>query len=286
MNQDDNNLQSIINFLYEQPSIPHQSINKFIQYLHHFSQLGILFEPKLSSIFSYLHKLKDQNNITNKIFQNLLKQLQTIDYISIYHHSNLLKINQFLNEMIDKNTLTHSQVYYILNRLIELCQTQSLTNYDIKIFLINIQQNSIYSKIISYLDLLTESLSELQFFENLLLSIMNHKRLPDDIRKRLNEMIFICKQIRYDKNLVENLFGEKMNYKFYERIKNIVQIKNFFQKKQYLNMIIQIHKEFIQISHCNSQKILSEQDFELIFQGKYSKDIENIAKLGYLQVTV
>ncbi|CAF4359625.1 unnamed protein product [Adineta steineri] len=93
---DRNNLQSLLLFLHEQSSaaslpghLPYQYVLDFIQYLRHFAQLGILYEPKLTYILTNLHKAKDQDKITLETFQNSLEQIKTINYVYAYDHLNL-----------------------------------------------------------------------------------------------------------------------------------------------------------------------------------------------------
>jgi len=112
------NLQSLILFLHEQSSIasppgplPYRYIYDFIQYLRHFSQLGILYEPKLFNILTNLHKFKDQNNITIQTFKTILDQIKTIDYIYTYNHLNLIEVNHFLNDMINEGTRKKNKYY-------------------------------------------------------------------------------------------------------------------------------------------------------------------------------
>lgn len=277
---DEDNLQSLIIFL-QSTRLLSQSISDFIQYLRHFSQLGILYHPQLCSILTILHKYKDQNNISIEIFKKLFEKIQTIDYLSTYHHLNLIEFNQFLTEMINQNYLTSGQGYFILDRLVNLCQIEPITSYDIKIFLINIKveynlQRDIYSKLTDYLDLLGESYSkslfELHLFERELEELVFIKRIPDEIRKRLNEIIIFCKKFRQHRILI-------LDDKFYNKIKEMFKIKNFFLKKQFLNSIIQIQKYFIQ----NSRNFLSEQQLDFILHNNQIKSIEHMAKLGRLQ---
>jgi len=107
-------------------------------------------------------------------------------------------------------------------------------------------------------------------------------------------MIILCKKFRNDRFLTEELFGEKMNYQFYNKLKEIFTTKNLNSRKQLLIPIVQIHKHFIQIGHLHSQNFLSDQQLDLILQNsqikcskqqKYiEKMIEHMAKLGHLQV--
>jgi hypothetical protein len=194
--------------------------------------------------------------------------------------------------------LTHGQALYILDRLIDICQTEPITNYDIKTLLTNIQleynrQQPIYPKLLDLLKSLAESyshsLSELHSLEKDLqiLSNNNTKRIPDEVRRRLNEMILLCKKFSTDRKLVEAFFGETMNYKFYNKIKEILKTKNLISRKQSLTAIVQIHKHFLQISNLNSQKFLSDQQLDLIIQikcSKYQEILKHMAELGRLQV--
>ncbi len=195
---------------------------------------------------------------------------------------------------------------YILDRLVDLCRREPITNYDIKTLLTDLQleynrQQPIYPKLIDSLETLAESyskpLSELHSFERELQKFIfstNIKRIPEEVRKRFNDILSLCKKFRNDRLLVEELFGETMNYKFYNKLKEIFQTKNLINRKQSLTAIVQIHKHFIQISRLRSQSFLSDQQLDLILQNiqikcsKQQKSIEemmkNMAKLGYLQV--
>jgi hypothetical protein len=189
---------------------------------------------------------------------------------------------------------------------VDLCQVEPITNYDIKLFLTNLQlehnrQQPIYPKLIDCLESLAESYSnslvELHSLERELQKFIfsnNIKRIPDEVRKHLNDMILLCKKFRNDRILLEQLFGEKMNYKFYNKMKEIFKTKNLISRKQSLIAIVQIHKHFIQIAHLHSQNFLSDQQLDLILQNsqikcskqqKYIEEmIEHMAKLGHLQV--
>ncbi len=155
-----------------------------------------------------------------------------------------------------------------------------------------------YQKIIESLESLAESYSkslfELHSFERDLqkfVSSNNIKRIPEDVRKRLNEILNLCKKFRNDRLLIDQLFGEIINLKFYNQIKEILKTKNLINRKQSLTAIIQIHKYFTQINTRNS---LSDQQLDLIVQNiqincsKEQKFIEekikNMIKLGWLQV--
>ncbi|CAF0821315.1 unnamed protein product [Rotaria sp. Silwood1] len=311
---DNNNLQSIINFLYEQSSsasssghLPYQDICDFIQYLRHFAQLGILYEPQILNLLIDLHKAKDQDKITVETFKTILEHMKTVHYVYAYNHLNLTEFDKFLNDMIFDGHLTRGQAWFILNRLINLCRIEPITNYDIKTLLINIQleynrQQPIYPKLIDYLQTLAESYSnsliEFHSFERelqklLLSSHPNIKRMPDEIRKRLNDIILFCKKFHNDYTLLEQLFGQTMNYKFYNKMKEILKTKNFISRKQSLTAIVQMHKHFLKILRLNTYKFLSDHELDRILQNiqikcfKQQKYIEIIIKhmteLGYLQ---
>ena len=102
-----NSLQSILHFLYECSAkvsssnrLPHQYICDFIQYLHHFAQLGILDEPQILSILIDLHKAKDENNITIETFKMALEHIKTVHYLYAYKHLNLIEFDKFLKHII------------------------------------------------------------------------------------------------------------------------------------------------------------------------------------------
>ncbi|CAF4566633.1 unnamed protein product, partial [Rotaria sp. Silwood2] len=104
---ENNNLQSIINFLYEQTSLAspsghlsYQYICDFIQYLRHFAQLGILYEPQIFNILIYLHKAKDKNHINVETFKKILENMKTVHYVYAYNHLDLIEFDKFLNDMV------------------------------------------------------------------------------------------------------------------------------------------------------------------------------------------
>jgi hypothetical protein len=155
-----------------------------------------------------------------------------------------------------------------------------------------------YPKLIDSLESLAESysksLSEFHSFEHDLqkfVSSNNIKRIPDEVRKRLNEILNLCKKFRNDRLLIDQLFNETMYLKFYNQIKEILKTKNLINRKQSLTAIVQIHKYFTQL---NTRNYLSDQQLDLIIQNiqiKCSKEhkfieenIKNMVKLGCLQV--
>ncbi|CAF3379440.1 unnamed protein product [Rotaria socialis] len=308
---DDNSLQSIINFLYEQSSlaspmghIPFEYVNNFIQYLRHFAQLGILYEPQVYNILTDLHKSKDQNHITLETFKTMLEHIKNVHYVYAYNHLNLMEFDNFLNDMISNGHLTCGQAWLILDHLMNLCRIEPITNYDIKTILINIQleynrQQSTYLKLIDCLQSLaasySNSLAEIHSLERELQSLLvsSHsaiKRIPDEIRKRLNDLILFCKKLSNDPKLLEQLFGQTMNYKFYNKMKEILETKNFLSRKQSLTAIVQMHKHFLKISNLNLNNILSAHELDKIFEHKcfqqdkhVQESIKHMAELGYLQ---
>lgn len=119
---DDDNLQSIINFLHEQSSIalppgpiPYQYITDFVQNLRHFAQLGILYEPPISTILTDLHKAKDQNHITLESFKIILEHLNDVHYVNAYRHLNLMEFEKFLNDMTSEGEYSYRIILNLLN---------------------------------------------------------------------------------------------------------------------------------------------------------------------------
>ena len=220
----------------------------------------------------------------------------------VNEHLDLLCRKSFLDE------LTPGQSWYILDRLIDLIRIQSLGNYDIQLLLTNLQleyhrEQSIYPKLLELFETLAESSSKsLMEFHSLeyelqkLIFSNNIKRIPEDIRKRLNDILSICKNFRHHRIFVEELFGETMNYRFYSTMKEILRTKNLINRKQSLTAIVQIHKHFTQISRLNTYHLLSDRQLDLILQNiqsKYPKEqkmieeaIKNMVKLGCLQVII
>lgn len=101
------NLQSILNFLYEQsvsavPSgpLPQENIDDFIRYLRHFAQYGILHEPTILNILTDLHRAKDRNSITLEVFKTALEHMKTINYVNAYDHLNLIDLDKFLSDVV------------------------------------------------------------------------------------------------------------------------------------------------------------------------------------------
>ncbi|CAF3674106.1 unnamed protein product [Adineta steineri] len=308
---DRNNLQSLLLFLHEQSSaaslpghLPYQYVLDFIQYLRHFAQLGILYEPKLTYILTNLHKAKDQDKITLETFQNSLEQIKTINYVYAYDHLNLTEFNNFLNDMINNGQLTRGQAWYILDRLIDLCRIEPITNHDIKSFLTEVQleynrQQPIYPKLIHNFQILansySNSFSELHSLEHdlekiLLLSNSNNmKRISDEVRRRLNDMLLYCKKFSMNRQLLEQLFNQTMHSKFYNKMKEILKTKNLISRKQSLTAIVQVHKQFVQIARLNSQLFLNDYQLDLIHQNiqtkypNFENTLRHMAELGHLQ---
>ena len=57
-----------------------------------------------------------------------------------------------------------------------------------------------------------------------------------------------------------------MNYKFYNKMKEMLKTKNLFGTKQSLTAIVQIHKHFLQISRLNSQNFVTDLQLDLILE--------------------
>lgn len=187
--------------------------------------------------------------------------------------------------------------------MIDLIRIQSIGNYEIKLLLTNLQleyhrTQSIYPKLLQSFENLLESssksLMELHSLENDLQKLIfstNIKRIPEDIRKRLNEILNICKTFRHDRIFVEELFGETMNYRFYSTMKEILRTKNLINRKQSLTAIVQIHKHFTRLN--THHHLITDRQLDLILQNiqnKYPKEqkileesIKNMVKLGCLQ---
>ena len=287
----DNHLQMILVFLHQQPFR-----NQFIQYLRHYAQLGILNESRLSSILTYLHRAKDEDQFPIDQMKIIFNQLKSVDYLYAYSHLNIDRLNQFFTEMLISSNLTFGQVCYILDRLIDFCRTTSITRFDIENLLIHLQleyhrQQILYPKLVESVDNLIESYSnalvELHSFERDLEKFLstNTKRIPEDVRKRLNEIVTYSKQIRNDRLLAEQIFADQSILKFYNKIKEIIQNKNLLNRKQSLTAIVQIHKHFSQIARSQSQTLLNDQQLDSNFQ-QIEETIKILAKLGYLQVRI
>lgn len=184
-----------------------------------------------------------------------------------------------------------------------LCRIESVTYYDIKALLTNIQveyysQRPIYPKSMDYLQSLaasySNSLAELHSLERELQKFIGSsnyptKKVSDDFRRRLQDMISMCKKLSNSPHLLEQLFGQTMNYKFYNKMKELLKTKNFLIRKESLTAVIQMHKHFSKISNLNSNHFLSDNDLDKILQSK-SKYIDEVlnrmAQLGYLQVNI
>lgn len=185
---------------------------------------------------------------------------------------------------------------------------EPITNHDIRTLLINIQleynrQQPVYPKLMDSIQSLAESysssLAELRSFErelkNLLASSHIHiRRIPDEIRKRLNDIISLCKTFSNNYVLLEKLFGQTMNYKFYNKMKEMFKSKNLLSRKQSSNAIVQIHKHFLNISRSNTQSYLTDNKIDRILQIIHTKcsqqansieeTLKNMAQSGNLQV--
>lgn len=108
---DEDHLQLLILFLQEQSSsgvLPSRTVSHFLQYIRHFAQLGILYEPNLLHLLTILHQYKDQDTITLPIFQSIFDQIKTINYLSVYSSFDLIEFDQFLDEMILHGKRIHS----------------------------------------------------------------------------------------------------------------------------------------------------------------------------------
>lgn len=202
--------------------------------------------------------------------------------------------------------LTTGQSWFILDRLIDLIRIRSIENSDIKHLMTNLRleyhrQQSIYPKLLDSFESLAESSLKSVFefhsleseLQKLILS-NNFKRLPEEIRKRLIDILHICQRFRHDRIIVEEFFGETMNSKFYHIMKEILRTKNLINRKQSLTAIVQIHKHFTQISRLNTHELITDRQLDLILQHVQNKcpkeykmieiGIKNMVKLGCLQV--
>ena len=196
----------------------------------------------------------------------------------------------------------------MLDRLVNLCQLESITSFDIKTLVTNLRleynrQQAIYPKLIEHYQTLisshSSSFAELYSLERdiqriLLSSNSNTKRIPEEVRRRFNEIIVFCTQISVDQSLVEELYGPTMNYKLYNQVKEILKTGNIINKKQSFTAIVQIHKHFLRISRLNTRNYLSEQQLDTILENiqtwfpekqDYFEDLlRHMAELGCLQV--
>ncbi|CAF0901018.1 unnamed protein product [Adineta ricciae] len=308
---DNNGLQSLLVFIHEQSStghLPNQYLCDFIQHLRHFAQLGILYTPEIDYILTDLHKAKDHDSITVRSIKTKLDQMKTVSYVYTYDHLDLAELNDFLNQMIVEENLTHGQVWYVLDRLVNLCQLEPITSFDIKTLLTNLRleynrQQAIYPKLIENFQTLvsshSSSFAELYSLERdiqrvLFSSNSNTKRIPDEVRRRFNEIMVFCTQISVDRLLVEELYGPTMNYKFYNQVKEILKTGNIINKKQSLTAIVQIHKHFLRISRLHTRNYLLDQQLDTILENiqtwypekqDYFEDLlKHMAELGCLQV--
>ncbi|CAF4418585.1 unnamed protein product, partial [Adineta steineri] len=142
----------------------------------------------------------------------------------------------------------------------------------------------------------SNSFSELHSLEHdlekiLLLSNSNNmKRISDEVRRRLNDMLLYCKKFSMNRQLLEQLFNQTMHSKFYNKMKEILKTKNLISRKQSLTAIVQVHKQFVQIARLNSQLFLNDYQLDLIHQNiqtkypNFENTLRHMAELGHLQV--
>lgn len=212
--------------------------------------------------------------------------------------------------LIDRTgSLTAGQAWYLFDRLVDLCQTQPVTNCDLKTLLIDVQleyhrQQPIYPKLLDSLQSLaacySTSFAELRALERDLHSLLRSssssiKRIPDDVRRRLNEMIALCQQFYVDRSLREQLFGASMNVKFYNQLKDIFQTKHLAGRKQSLTAIVQTHKHFVQTSRSSTRRFLLSDQIDAVLQSVENQALDvkrdvresfrRMAELGRLQVS-
>jgi hypothetical protein len=221
-------------------------------------------------------------------------------------HVRLLSIDS-IDSFVDQ--LTDSQAWYVLDRIVYLCRCQSITRHELQTCFIRIQQDYAgqkltYEKLIdscqSFARTYSTSLNALHSLENQLIQVvlpMNNntlKRLPDDIRQRLHDLLHLCRTLSLNWHACDYLFGTTIDYKFYNKLKDMLKTRHFLNRKQSLTPIIHIHQTFRQVSLLYEQTMLFDQQFDTIRQFIHEIcpneciAIENIlkqlAELGYLQV--
>ena len=187
--------------------------------------------------------------------------------------------------------LTRTQSFLIVDHLLQI---DSITSFDFDEFFNEIQSHYAcgqlnFTKLINRIETIAESysnsLAELHSLERDLIQLFSNvtnasKRVPDEIRRRLNDLMNICRIFHSNRKSVNRLFGSEMNWKFYSKVREIVKTKNVLNQKQSLAALIQIHKHFIQTCESFPKKTFLENNFnENLFN-----DLQRISILGCLQV--
>ncbi|UJR28057.1 hypothetical protein I4U23_009313 [Adineta vaga] len=206
---------------------------------------------------------------------------------------------QYLRHFAQLGILYTPKIAYLLTDLHKAKDHDSITLITFKNKLEQMKTiNYVYVydhlNLVELYDFLNKMILDERDLRNILLPSNNNiKRIPDEVRRRLNEMILLCKKFSIDRTLLEQLFGPTMNYKLYNKMKEILKTKNLISRKQSVTAIVQMHKHFLQISSLQTQHCLTEQQLDLILQNihdhfsekqTYFEDIiKHMTELGYLQ---
>ena len=204
--------------------------------------------------------------------------------------------------------LTWVQACYILDSVVHSCRLEPVTPHDLDTFLTHIQseyarQQMSYSTLIqscqSFAESYSNSLAELRSFERELTHVLtvgngSVRRMSEEVRRRLHELMTLCRTLTHDRRALEELFGSTMNYKFYNQMKEMLKTRNFINRRQSLTSIIQMHKHFLHTSQTYGQATLADQQLDDILQTileqcpkehhRIETGLKRMAELGHLQV--
>jgi DNA repair ATPase RecN len=191
---------------------------------------------------------------------------------------------------------------------VNVCRFESVATHDLDTFLTHIQleyarQQMTYSTLMNYCQSFAESYSNSLFELHSLERELNHvfaisnssaRRMPEEVRRRLHELMTLCRTFSHNRRALDELFGNTMNYKFYNQMKEMLKTRNFVNRRQSLTAIIQMHKHFLHTSQNYGQSILAVQQIDDIIRtmtDECPKDhhriemaFKRMAELGHLQV--
>ena len=145
----------------------------------------------------------------------------------------------------------------------------------------------------------SKSSSELNWLEKELNEIFSSpanslKRIPEELRRRLHEMLTLSRILSHHFDSVDELFSSTMNMKFYEKMKAMLKTRTFLNRKQSLTAIVQMHKHFLQSSKEFGANILIAEQIDStlsIIREQCPEErpaievaLKHLAELGHLQV--
>lgn len=162
-----------------------------------------------------------------------------------------------------------------------------------------------YSTLVNYCQSFAESysnsLSELHSLERELTHVLtvsnsSARRMPEEVRRRLHELMALCRTFTHDRRALEELFGNTMNHKFYNKMREMLKTRKFINRRQSFTAIIQMHKDFLQTSRNYGQSTLADQQIDQVIHmmaegcpkdhHRIEAAFKRMAELGHLQVRV